>query len=115
MRFLVAQMVKKPNKASLEDCGDYCVQIDGTVIMRCPVDGTLASLPPRCGIKSTNPLCVEFPFQFPCETFHAFRCWDNKLQSSSYRGPDVFHGPIHREPILGFDVPEGNHSNGGAS
>ena len=97
MKFLIAQTRRKKHISELEDCADYCITAEETVIMRCPVDGTLAYLPKANLIISTDPLTVWGPFKFPCPSgaFHAFTVRDGKLQSSVYSDK--------RYPIKGFD------------
>jgi hypothetical protein len=109
MKFMVNKATRKPNYRHLEDCADYCIGSDGTVIMRCPIDGTLAYLTKDNPVLSVEPLTIKGPFTFPCLGFHAFVVRNGEIQSSRY----IFPG--ERVPIKGFDLwaegSEGKMSN----
>jgi hypothetical protein len=97
------KVTRKANKRQLKKVGDYFFT-DGAVVMRCPVDGTLACISASNEILNENPLTISGPFQFPCKPshrfapspLHAFTIKNGIMESSVYVG-------LERLPLKGFD------------
>jgi len=73
MNFMIDKATRKPNRAHMTDCADYCVAIPESVIIMCPICGQLGHLTNANPVECLEPLRVAGPFQFRCGHFFKVR------------------------------------------